>query len=288
MVKRFLSVALVLLLLLVNTAGVLRVRGDDKDTVFDTNIDKWTFAGDGTFSEKTNYYGKNGKFMSHQTVQYAYAISEMEVSNQKSFTFEVEFDVPNYDTAGADNGWCWQTILLGVQNAASPSEDDRISITFQHYPEGQESISLSSSSSGYSENVGMPEDMIPNMSHKLIIYYSIVDESLKITIDGEEMFNVPKMKNEIQGKLGFGATWSCMRVLKAVYTELDETPAPVTPTPTPSPTPDKTDAPEATDKGNSDKPTESLDPKLIVVIVLAVLVVIAIVAVIVVATKRKK
>lgn len=288
MIRKSIPFLLILMLILTNIAGVLMAEGDSNADVFESNISKWTFAGDGKFGEKSNYYGKDGKFMSDQTVQYTYAISEMEVNSGKSFTFEVEFDVPNYDTTGAANGWCWQTILFGVQDETDPSGDSRISLVFQHYPEGQESVSITASASGYSDNVAMPDEMISNMSHKVLIYYSIIDESVTVTVDGEEMFKIPKVKEEIQGRLGFGATWSCMRILKAVYTELDETPAPATPTPEPTPTPSITATPETTEKAHTSGSSNGVDSKMIIVIVLAVLVVIAIVAVILVAIKRKK
>ena len=278
-------IPLFLILLLVSTQ-VAYANEDPKAGVFESNIDSWTFAGDGSFGQKSNYYGASGKFMSDQTVQYVYAISKMEITGDKSFTFEVEFDVPNYDVNGAENGWCWQNVLFGVQYPEEPGADNLGSLRFTHYPEGGENIQLSSAFSGYSESVPMPDEKLNDMSHTVLIYYSVIDDSLTVTVDGEEMFKFYDAKEDVKGHLGFGATWCTMRVLKAVYTELDETPAPVTPTPIPedTPSPPKTKKPTATPKAE----IKETDPAKIVAFTLGSIALVLAIVVVVVAIKKRK
>ncbi len=279
------SLLLVFLLLFTLTVAS---EEDDKANIFESNIDSWTFAGDGVFGPKTDYYGQNGLFMSDRTVQYVYAMSEMQASGEKSFTFEVEFDVPSYDTTGAEHGWCWQNIFLGVKDPEEPGSDERMSIRFQHYPEGKENITMVATYSGFNESIPLPEEKVGDMSHKVLFYYSVVDESLTVTVDGEELFRLEDIREEIEGHLGFGATWCAMRVLKAVYTELDETPVPKTPTPEPknTPTPAPTDArptPTPTKKNNG-----NVDMAKILTFILGAVVIVLLVAVVVIVVMRRK
>ncbi len=284
MIKRIPVFMIVMLFLVVSAFAK---EADSLDTVFETNLSGWVNSGDGEFGEKTDYYKKNGKFMSSQTVQYTYAVADKEITGNESFTFNVEFDVPNYDTSGAEKGWCWQTILFGVQNVEDPSADTKGGITFQHYPEGSEMIIFSSGVSEANDSFGMTDEMMKSMAHRLIISYSKVRDAIEVFIDGEQCFLLEDARDDIKGKLGFGATWCCMRITKAVYTEYDETPLPTTPTPektnTPVPTKSNTLIPTGTDT-----PDKNMFNNIyIVAIALIVVVIIAVVIVIIKVAKKK-
>ena len=280
MLRKLVSFLVVFLILFAFTASS---EEDPNANVFETNIEEWTFAGEGIFGKKTNYYDKSGLFMSDRTVQYVYALSKMQLSSDKSFTFEVEFDVPSYDATGAEMGWCWQNIFIGVKDPDEPGSDEFVSLRFQHYPEGNENIQFTSTVSSFSDTVPLPEEKVGDMTHTVLFYYSIVDESLTVTVDGDELFRIEDASEDIEGHLGFGATWCAMRILKAVYTELDETPAPDTPTPEQKDTPTPAKTPSPTPKAEKE-----VDLGKTLAFSLGAVMVVLLVIVVIVAIKKKR
>ncbi len=280
MLKRVVSLAIVFFMFF---AFTVYSEEDPNANVFESNIDEWTFAGDGIFGKKTNYYEKSGLFMSDRTVQYVYAFSKMQLGSDKSFSFEVVFDVPSYDATGAEKGWCWQNIFIGVKDPDDPGADEYVSLRFQHYPEGNENIQFTSTVSSFSDTVPLPEEKVGYMNHTVLFYYSIVDESLTVTVDGDELFRIEDASEDIEGHLGFGATWCAMRILKAVYTKLDETPAPDTPTPEQKDTPTPAKTPSPTPKAEKE-----VDLAKTLAFSLGAVMVVLLVVVVIVAIKKKR
>ncbi len=130
--------------------------------------------------------------------------------------------------------------------------------------------------------------MMKSMAHKLTLKYSKVRDLLEVTIDGEQCFSLEDAGQDIEGKLGFGATWCCMRITKAVYTEYDETPLPETPTPektnTPVPTQVITNNPTNEVVKNDDGKINST--YIIVIAVLAVVIIGVVIVILKVAKKK--
>ncbi len=77
MIKKI-SIFLIVMLCLV--ISVSATEADPLDTVFESNLSGWVSSGDGEFGEKADYYKKNGKFMSSQTVQFTYAVADKEIT----------------------------------------------------------------------------------------------------------------------------------------------------------------------------------------------------------------
>ena len=195
---------------------------------FTNNLGEWTSSGAGVFQEMKDPYncGYYASFGSEEKTNYVYATADYNITGEESFTLEFDFDLLHAGEAGAANGWCYQGVLLGATDAQNPAEGSTL-IQFTQFPESMQIITVKGGKSGFSKEYEMTEAMAASLSHKVVLTYSAASDTLKISVDGEEVAVMTNAKADIQGKVAIGSCFGVMAVSKAFYTKTAD---PVVPT----------------------------------------------------------